>query len=225
MSTLTGSEVIARARALLLDSAGVTWPDAELIDWLNDGRMEMCNIHRPDIYEATEDFVCVDGERQTLPSSARKLFRVHSNRSHPDEREITPVSRDALARYRPKWRAEPFSTEIKHYIYDERDDAQFEVYPPAQNGITIRISYAKPPVKITGGTVGSALVEEGADAVALVDYLCYRAFLKEGDATPVMVDRAMAHYQMFVQKLTGVIPAKILVSPNANAKETRPPTA
>ncbi len=207
------SEVLDRARTILQDNAAVYWEAAELPMWLSDGRLEAYRL-RPDIYEVTEDFTCAEGYRQQLPGGARLLFDVPRNVSAPRQRAITVADAGALARVRPNWRSQAKAMEVRHFLYDERSPGQFNVYPPARAGVVVEVSYAKRPVPVTQDQGDVDLVEEGEYAPALVDYVLYRAFLKEADTVPAFHQRAAQHLAACQSILTGDVTAKAMTSPN-----------
>jgi len=205
---MLAKDVIERARIILQDAGSDYWEQTELPKWLTDGRKEAYNL-RPDLYQKTEVVTLDEGYAQELPNGSRKLFEVIRNASHPDKRRITLVDDDTLSRHRPKWRSEDPADEIIHYLYTEARAGVYEVYPPANDDpVTIEICYAKIPEDIATYNSDTQLKEEGEYAQALVDYILYRAFLKESDTVPVSFQRAAQHYAAFRAALTGQLIAQ-----------------
>ncbi|MGE8688624.1 MAG: DUF6682 family protein [Achromobacter sp.] len=207
------SEVLDRARIILQDADADYWEESELPMWLSDGRLETYRM-RPDLFEVSEDFVCVEGARQQLPNGARVLFDVPRNVSATRQRAITVADAGALGRVRPNWRSQAKAQEIRHFLYDERSPGQFEVYPPARDGVVIELSYAKRPAAVSQSDGEVELEQEGEYAAALVDYVLYRAFLKEADTVPAFHQRAAQHLAACHSTLTGDVTAKAVTSPN-----------
>ncbi|KDC15270.1 DUF6682 family protein [Bordetella bronchiseptica] len=207
------SEVIDRARIILQDAEADYWDEDELPKWLSDGRLEAYRL-RPDLFEVSEDFACAEGARQLLPGGARVLFDVPRNVSAARQRAITVADAGALGRVRPNWRSQAKAQEIRHFLYDERSPGQFDVYPPARAGVVVELSYAKVPAAVTAASADLDLVEEGAYAPALVDYILYRAFLKEADTVPAFHQRAAQHLAACQATLTSDVTAKAVTSPN-----------
>lgn len=207
------SEVLDRARIILQDAEAIYWEESELPKWLSDGRLEAYRL-RPDLFEVSEPFTCAEGARQHLPGGARVLFDVPRNVSAPRQRAITVADAGALGRVRPSWRSQGKAQEIRHFLYDERSPGQFDVYPPARAGVVIELSYAKVPAAVTQADGNKDLAEEGAHAPALVDYVLYRAFLKEADTVPAFHQRAAQHLAACQSTLTGDVTAKAMTSPN-----------
>lgn len=209
---MKASDVITRAQDILQDAGADYWSADELLRWLNDGRLDAYKL-RPDLYESTEEVTLAEGVRQELPGNSQWLFEVVRNVTALKQRHISVVEAGALARVRPNWRSQPKTTEILHYMYDERDPAHFDIYPPARAAVKVEISYAKVPVALADDTV--ELVQEGVYATALVDYVLYRAFLKEADTVPAFHQRAMQHLQVAQATLTGNVQVKVSTGPNS----------
>jgi len=207
------SDVLDRARTILQDADAVYWEDDELPKWLTDARLEAYRL-RPDIYEASEEFACAAGTRQKLPGGARMLFDVPRNVSATRQRAITVADAGALGRVRPNWRGQAAAQEIRHFLYDERSPGQFDVYPPARAGVVIELSYAKLPGAVTHDMGDTELEAEGEYGPALLDYVLYRAFLKEADTVPAFHQRAAQHLAACHSTLTGDVTAKAMTSPN-----------
>ena len=218
----TGQNVIDRTRFTLLDAGAKAWTAGELLAWLNDARSRTFEL-RPDIFETTADFVCVAGSKQTVPDGSTRLFEVEHNVSHKNKREITLTTDQVLARFRPLWRSMKPANEIEHYLYDEADGGEFEVYPPAINTTSIRISYAKPPAEVT--TLATVLTAEGELAAAYVDYLLARAFFKESDTAPEFTQRANNHMALFDLAVSMDARTKLSLSPNTQREGGTPPQA
>jgi len=199
---MQAKDVIERARIILQDADANYWTDDELPKWLTDGRMDAYRL-RPDLYEKAAAVTLVDGPLQELPDGSRRLFDVSQNVSHPKQRRITVVDDGALSASRPAWRSGSRSAEIIHYLYNALRGGVYEVYPPARAGVQVRISYAAPPEAIETSDSEVELAEEGEHAAELVDFILYRAFLKEADTVPAFQARAAQHYAAFQSALTG----------------------
>ena len=207
---MKASDILLRVTNVLQDAGYDYWEKAELLRWLSDFRLDAYKI-RPDLYEKSEKVVLVEGVTQTLPNDSSFLFSVSHNTSSPRKRVVTLASSSVLDRVRPHWRSMAPMPEIQHYLHDQREPKTFEVYPPARAGVEVQISYAKPPAAITGDN--DELTEEGVYATAAVDYVLYRAFLKEADTVPAFHQRAMQHFAMAQAVLTGDIQTKIAAGP------------
>jgi hypothetical protein len=202
---MKASDIITRATDILQDAGNDYWSADELLRWLADGRNDAYKL-RPDLYSSVETMTLTPGVTQTLPNSARWLFSLNRNVSHPRQRKITLVKDDDLSRVRPTWRSMKGATEIQHYLYDLRDPAHFDVFPPVAEDVQIELDYAKPP---TAPATSDDLTQEGEYYTALIDYICYRAFLKECDTVPAFQARAEIHQQAFVALLSDTVQQKL----------------
>jgi hypothetical protein len=197
---LTVKEVVDLARVELADSTKLYWTDQELLDYLNEGR-DAILVGIPRIYETTEIVTLLEGPRQSLPNASQRLFNVQENITADSRRFVTPTNRETLSRVRPGWRGEDASDEIFHYVYVETEPTIYEVYPPAMAGTQVRISYAKPPVKLTISTDytpgTTILTAERELARALVHFVVGKAFAKQSDTSPDAGQRSQQAMGMF----------------------------
>lgn len=207
--SLTAQNMMDRASIIIQDLTNTRWPANELIGWLNDGRREMA-IFRPDIYAATASPTLVAGAKQTLPSGGIRLMDVQRNASGP---AVTITQRGYLDQHNPNWYQMPSSLTIKHFMLDERDPQIYWVYPPAKAGSSVEIIYQQ---IVTDYTSSSTLATyEELYSGALVDYVCYRAFSKDAEYAG-NADRAIAHYNQFVNSLKTGGTISIATSPNVH---------
>lgn len=197
---MKAADVIASARAIQQDAGADYWPDAEMVKWLNEARLEAYRL-RPQLFQVNEVVTLAPGARQEIPGGSRILFGVVRNISSKTQREVTPVDGAVLASHRPAWRSLPGAAEILHFMYDPTNPTEYDVYPPARLNpvVQVELSYAKLPAVVTeaqiepGADPGVELVQEGEYAPALVDYVLYRSFLKEADTVPAFFQRAAQH--------------------------------
>lgn len=225
MTTMTVLEVVTEVRAQLQDASKRYWSDAELVDYLVDGRMALYSI-KPEVYETTEEVTLVAGPMQTLPNGSDVLFRPLHNVTAVSQREITTVDGQLLARARPRWRSQAEADEIVHVLYRDTEPKVYEVYPPAKAGTKIKLSYAKPPEQLdTDDLVGTspALTAEGDLAWALIAYCLHRAFAKQADTSPDAGQMSGHYLQLFTMRVGGETQGKATGSTNATARGmTRP---
>lgn len=213
---MMGAEVIAAARIPLMDRIPIQWQDDELLGYLNQGRAELYAA-RPDIYEYSGPVVLAQGTDQILPFNSRKLLRVLGNISHPEQRDILEANEQMLGRVRPRWRNEPPNDEIQHVIFDETAPTRFQVYPPAKAGVVIGMSLASPPTVLLQGDLAGTELIEAELAYSLIDYVMWRAYLKENDSSPVPQAVMQAHQQAWQSLLSGDLATSMRVSPNHTA--------
>lgn len=191
---LTAANILSRATMIIQDLTNVRWPEAELLNWLNDARRELAVV-RPDIYSTMATKSLDAGAKQTLPADGLRLMDVPRNTSGP---AITITQRGFLDQQNASWHQTSSSATIKHFMIDDRNPSVFWVYPPASGGASVELIYQKAPTDYgTGDTLTSYETLYGG---AMVDYICYRAFSKDSEYAG-NAQRALAHYQQFANAL------------------------
>jgi len=205
--SLTAQNIIDRSSMIIQDLTNVRWPTTELTNWLNDCRRELAVV-RPDIYSMMAAQALIAGAKQTLPSGGLRLMDVPRNTSGP---AITVTQRGFLDQQNPSWHQMASSTTIKHFMTDERNPSTFWVYPPASSGASVDMVYQSAPVDYSTSSTLSAYEELYGGA--MVDYICYRAFSKDSEYAG-NADRAIAHYNQFLNSLKTGGTVSVAVSPN-----------
>lgn len=193
---MLASRPIRQARVLLNDPLSVRWTDAELLDWLNGGQLQIVAV-RPDAKATKINMVLVAGTEQSIPAGGTKLLDVVRNIGGS---AITLVKRAQLTDYDRSWYAKTASASITHYTFDDSDPKCFEVYPPAIAGTSVRVLYAALPTDCAATT--SAIDLDDIYEGPLIDWVCYRAWSKDGDSAPD-AQRAANAMATFMQALVG----------------------
>ncbi|WP_213956344.1 DUF6682 family protein [Variovorax sp. dw_954] len=193
---MKASRPINQARILLADLGKVRWADDELLGWLNGAQLQIVAV-RPDAKATKATINLVAGADQTIPVTGTRLLDVKRN---VGGRAITLISRDQLNEFDPDWYAADQSDTIKHYTFDPNDPKSFEVVPPAIAGTQVSIVYAAIPTDCADLNADIALddIYEGP----LIDWICYRAWIKDGETSPDQ-QRAANALATFMQALTG----------------------
>lgn len=213
--------VIDSAATTLFDADHTYWPLSEKVLYLNEGRQALA-LARPDLYQVQGTLTLAAGVRQTLPAGASKLLRITHNVSHADRFAITPTSEAGLARFIPHWRADTQQDEVLHYLYDETEARSFDVYPPAKAGVQVAGHWVATPAAIAQADLATTELEPERElAIALIEYVCARAFAKEGESNPALLERSQGHMQRFAQMVGAEAQAKTATSPNTTAPGAR----
>jgi hypothetical protein len=199
----TVGAVIERAKTILQEQGtGIRWKDGELIEWLNEAYVAVAE-QRPDAHSKNDTLELQKGARQTIPSDGARLEELYAT---SDGHAIRPMDRPDLDQLRPGWQAEASTTEIEFYLLDPRNPESFWVYPPAENGTKVEGSYVKTPEQHATESLDEvrddALSVDDRYAVALTDYVLYRAFAKDAEGQANR-SRSQAHYQAFARSLKG----------------------
>jgi hypothetical protein len=154
-----------------------------------------------------------------LPS---KLIEITRNMAATSaKRAVRLVPRQILDAQTPGWHAIPGTVDILHYMFDARDPKTFYVYPPALATAQLEIMYSAVPTdivepadgKLYSDVVGNITLPD-IYANALLDYILYRAYSKDGEFAGNAA-RAQAHYAAFTASLVAEIQATIAVQPQS----------
>jgi len=212
MATLTAQNLIDRVKIILQDTTSVRWAESELLTWLNDGQREVVLL-KPDAYVKNQSLLLVSGTKQAIPSDGVMVVDVVRNMSTNGTTagaSIRIVSREILDSQVSSWHVDTASTTVKHYVFDPRDPKRFYVYPKSDGTNYVELIYSAAPADIL---IAATLTLDDIYANALIDYICYRAYLK--DVTFAGNDaRAAARYQAFVGALGVKSSQQVVNNPN-----------
>lgn len=199
MGTITAQVIIDKAQLVLQDSAAVRWTEAELLGWLNDGQREIVAL-RPDARSVIGTVTLVAGTLQTIPSTGYQLLDVLRNMGSSGTtpgRAIRQVPAELLDSQLPTWHTSTSSDTTVHYVYDARVPKRFYVWPPANAGQKLEISYSTFPTDVAAN---AAIDLDDIYANPLMDYILYRAFSKDFEQAGT-ADKAAAARQSFENSL------------------------
>jgi hypothetical protein len=198
--TIAASSILDRAATILQDS-GVRWPVDELVQWFNDGQREVC-LFKPEASVAnTAMQLTALNTKQSLPTAAIRLIDLVRNMGADGLTPGAPirmVTREILDVQRPDWHTQTAATAIRHGVFDPRNPKNFYVFPRPATAIYVDAIYAVNPVDVTTvtGVATGNLALDDIFASALLDYVLFRAFLKDSE-NPANAQRAAAHRQLF----------------------------
>ena len=209
---LTAAAIISRAARQLVDPGYIRWSQEELLDYLNDGRLETTTV-RPDLYSLYATVSLVEGTRQAVPADGARLLDLIRNTNGT---AVRVIEREWLDAARPGWQTDTAASAISQFCYDERDPRAFYVYPPALAGIQVDLLYTRLPDPVTVDDMDEVqLTQEGAYAPALVDYVVYRALAKDSEVA-ANLERAAAYYSRYTASLSPR--TDLITSPNTANK-------
>ena len=184
--TVAVSTVLTNVKTALNDANLVHWTEAELLAWGSEAQTELAKI-TPDAAVKSTTVQLVAGAKQTKPTGALTILDVRVGGV-----PATPCDRAALDRFSSGWVSSPTGTTVKHWM-DDPDPTIFYVYP-AQ-------SASPASAVVTHTYVPDALTAQGnlgvrdIYAAKVEDYILYRAFAKDTEATSA--ERAVAFRQAF----------------------------
>lgn len=213
---VTAKLVIETVAHDLGDLDHIHWTIDSLCRWLNAGQHDAVS-RRPDLTATRAAKSLSAGVVQSLPADAVGLLDVPRNTSGT-KRAIRKVDRDLLDRFQPGWPAFSGVTEIRHYCYDPRDPLKFEVYPPAaSSGASVDLVYTAKPADIAVVTPPSTFENVAGNIglpdwtwPALVAYIKYRAYSREGEPTssqPLAAAQLAAYADILGVQITAALAA------------------
>lgn len=176
------TNLIARITRVLLDETKVRWTESELVDWINDGAIEIVR-RDPSANPFTASVDLAEGADQLLPSDLLSLGRFIAIVDGSDIYAAPlPTTQEHLDMLVPGWRG--FNAvapgDIDFVCYNPANRLSFEVFPPSSGVGTMRVLYGKKPsVAVSGENVPVP----DQYCPALVDYALYRAFSKDDPAS------------------------------------------
>lgn len=206
--SMTTSDATSRAILILNDAGMVRWTADELMKWFNDARREIATL-RPDLYAVKTDITLAAGAAQSVPDDGMRLIDITRN---ADGSACTIIEKESLDQFRPRWQKETGSKSIRHFMMDERYPTDFWVYPPAAVGAALEIIYQPTPGDVASGT--TLTTSEVMYLSAIVDYICYRGFLKDVEFVGG-VERSVQHFERFKDTLSDGGRIALVTSPNA----------
>jgi hypothetical protein len=200
MPTVLASSITSRAGLLLEDDTYVRWTEAELLGWLNDGQREIVSL-RPSANPKTVVAPLVAGTRQTVPAEAYQLVRITRNMGvggATPGRAVRLTDMAVLDQQNPDWHSDTASAVVRQYMYDLREPLAYYVYPAAVVNATVEMTYSYAPPVVAA--VGNTITLPDIYANALLDYVLFRAYAKDGEH-PANASRAAAYRQSFENSL------------------------
>lgn len=197
---LTVGDLLVRARRILqeISDDGTRWTNIELVDWLNEAYATVVDLC-PSAYSITAEMTCVAGTRQTIPEEAERLIDVIRNTSaDAGGAIITRTSREAMNASRRRWHGEPQTNSLENFMFDDKDQRHFYVYPPATETATLEILYSRVPENHSAEEAKVTSTERlrfsDTYAPILLDLVLARAFTKDAE-TAANAQRAQMHSQ------------------------------
>lgn len=214
MTTLV-SDLVARARIVLHDSAGTRWVDAECIKWVSDGQRELVS-YKPEAYVKNQSVLLVAGAKQAVPTDCNQFVEITRNMGADGTTTgamIRLVDRKSLDTTSPSWYGDTPTATIKNYVFNALDPLRYYVYPPSNGAGYVEIIYAAHPPALTATT--DALVVADVYASALLNYLLYRSYSKETEEGSAQL--AAIYFGAFQNAVNAKATAEATRNPNVTA--------
>lgn len=192
---MLASAVMDRAKIILNDD-NVTYTDAELLSWLNDGRVQVV-VDRPAAYTVREVAQLEAGPAQSLDADCIALIDITHNMGTSGTvrgKAITEMDLPRIDRWRPSWPAEYPNAVVQHFIRNPLTPREYFVFPPQPEtgmGYIERIvSKVLAPV-----VSGADIVLSDQWVRPLVEFVCWMAHAKDADVSDAgKMERHKANY-------------------------------
>lgn len=164
MGTLVVGTIIDRARRTLLelnvgeDSAtDVRWDRTrELLPIFNASQRGICR-HKPNAMTVNASFQLATGSKQTAPADCNQFGGVEHNLGAAGStpgRAVNLIDRVTLSRIDPDWMTATGAA-VESFVYDQRDENTFYVYPRPSGTWYVNIQYYGIPADTTTGNIDS----------------------------------------------------------------------
>lgn len=214
MSSLA-SDVLARVRAITMDTGGVFWGNYMAQTWLNEGRKLYVTM-KPDDGAAVVDMPVSAGSMQTIPANAIAFIKAIRNVGGPAVTVADMADIEAVA---PMW-MDATGPWVKHFMFDDKLLRNFWIYPQPttrQPRLQVACSFEPTPCDIYLPTnqVNPAAKHTTVDVpldAALVDYILARQYQQQGEGEAQQ--RAANHMTVFYKLLGLNKEAETYVNPN-----------
>lgn len=194
----TVQNLIDRAKEDLHDTRATRrWPDATLINFINDGAIEIMMV-RPESTSAVANMTTIAGTRQELASGQYRLLDIlHNGTIALPGGAVRQVSIEELDSYTPNWRTATATASALEYTFDLNDSRGFYVLPPSIVGSTLVLLASIYPTVVT--VVGDTLPIRDEYFTALQYYVCWRCLNQDFEFTES--NRAEVFYGKFMSAL------------------------
>lgn len=215
VSTTRVKDLIDKASFLLNDSANVRWTRAELLGWFNDAQIAIVQV-KPGANNKVVSMKLSPGARQNLPIDGWLVLDIYRNMGTDG---ITPgpaiqiVARAIMDNFFPNWASDTATAEVQNVIFNLQDEPCFYVYPPSDGTGYIEVNYSFVPSPVATET--DAINIRDIYASAAIDFMCYRALLKDAEAA-ANKDIAQGYYTSFMNALESKDKGELENNPNLN---------
>lgn len=204
MPTITGSSLVAKAQLIAQDVSAVRWTAAEWLSFLNDAQKAIV-VMKPAASIKLVAQALVVGTRQTLPADGIDFLDIHRNMgSGGTTPGVTPrrVSRAAMNAQLPTWQSATPTNVVTNFMHEPELRKVFHVYPPADGTAQVEVEYVALPADLA--SVSDVITLEDVYALPMVDYMLYRAYLKDiefvGNAERALFHLTQCENQLGVKK-------------------------
>ncbi len=214
MGTLTGTYIAGKAQELMVDESGVTYTDAQVLGWINEGQRAVCLV-RPDACATLAAVTLTAGTKQEIPVAYRRLMRLicntNSGGTSHGQATLGPVPLRVWDRYAPGWGAGSAAALVDEYAYSPAHPKTFWVRPPSTGtDAYVLAEMAKNPTDLTQLT--DTLDINDVYSPPMIHYVTACLCLRDDERTPNH-ERGRYHMEQFFGLLQVKTQTDALVAP------------
>lgn len=203
--TIQASVILDSAATTLLDEAGITYPDADMLGYLNEALRATAFV-KPDMYTKQEFVTLAAGVLQSLPDAGIALLDIQQN---ANGRMVSQVDLQLLDESSRFWPRGTQQAEVEHFTADPRSPRRFKVYPPNDGTGSVEILYGLTHPELTDPSDPLLIPETYQNA--LINFVISKAYGKTSKKQDLVKEAAAM--QAWRQALGLKSQAQIAVAP------------
>lgn len=178
----TALQIINRVRDTLLDASAVVWPNAILLDYINEAQRATVFV-KLDANPVQASLTLAAGVVQSLPLAAGGfqdgagiIDVTHNLVAGSPGRVITLADKELLDETNRFWPAATQVATVQNWCADPRDARRFYVSPPNNGAGVVNVVYGAIPAAITDTATNLTLIDTYVPAV--INYVLAQAYGK-----------------------------------------------
>lgn len=191
----TGTDIKNKALLTLVDD-GTRWSDATLVSFINDCFLELI-VAAPFANTQVTTLTLVEGVRQTNDGYLLMDVIANCDSQGVEGETVRKLNAPTLDFTNPTWKQSKKKATVKFYAMSQDELNAFYIYPPNTGTGYVKIKQAAYITPLT--TISGAINLRNQYIPAIVDYVCYKAYNQDTDATNQQI--AIGYYQNFINKI------------------------
>jgi len=205
MGTVLASKIADEAATLLFDRNYDAFDLSDHLKFINAGQKAAVSL-KPDISINNAVVQLVAGTKQSISSTGISFINLTRNMGSDG---LTPgkiirfTEIDRLDKHNPDWHTDTVSATVKLYLFDPKDPKHFYVYPPQPDTGMGYVESIESVIPSEIAKIGDAITIDDIYEDALRNYDIYRALSIDAKQSELALKKAIMHYQLFYQILTG----------------------
>lgn len=178
--SITVAEIFERTSTILQDVDAARWTEPELLDWYNEGLLDMVTRRPGLLVSVGELFTCVAGTVQAVPANRIRLIDVGRCLATGGVPQV--MNKNLFDRLHPAWQSDTATAVVTVVATVDSIVDKFFVYPPQPSSgqAQLELTFSKRPVVVSDKDTGYELPDESAPI--MIEYLLSRCFKKDADS-------------------------------------------